>query len=178
MGLSPQQLLGFLIENGTKWILEQRNQHRPFADELPAAFKDALKPYFQPETLEAVRIREVPQIENPGFYDELRQTGQEIPLDFSRMAGITFVDTVVLSQLMSQRMDDPSLIFHECVHVAQYRVLGIDRFTRRYVEGWAANGYDYFSIPLERDAYELQGQFETSPGLPFSVEAEVARRLL
>jgi len=172
-----EQQLNFLIVNGTKWIVEQREHHRPSADELTAPVKDALNPYFQPEILEAVRVREVPQIENPGFYDELRQAGQEIPLDFSQMAGITFVDTVVLSQLMSQRVDDPSLIFHECVHVAQYQVLGIDEFVRRYVEGWAANGFDYFSIPLEKDAYELQGRFEASPNQPFSVEAEVARRL-
>ena len=173
-----EQNLNFLIENGTKWIVEQRDRHRPSAVELAAPCKDALKPYFRPETLEAVRVKEVFQIENPGFYNELQQAGQGIPLDFSRMAGITFVDTVLLSQLMSQPAPTLALIFHECVHVAQYQILGVDEFVRRYVEGWAANEYEYVSIPLEVDAYSLQGQFEASPNTPFSVEAEVARRLL
>ncbi len=97
-----EQNLNFLIENGTKWIVEQRDRHRTSAVELAAPCKDALKPYFRPETLEAVRVKEVFQIENPGFYNELQQAGQGIPLDFSRMAGITFVDTVLFSQLMSQ----------------------------------------------------------------------------
>lgn len=38
------------------------------------------------------------------------------PLDFSQMAGITFNDTVILSDAYS---DLVSLLFHECVHLAQ-----------------------------------------------------------
>ena len=78
---------------------------------------------------------------------------------------------------MSQPAPTLALIFHECVHVAQYQILGVGEFIRRYVEGWAANGYEYASIPLEVDAYALQGRFETSPNAPFSVESDVAHRL-
>ena len=38
--------------------------------------------------------------------------------------------------------------------------------------------YDYASIPLEVDAYELQREFESSPQRPLSVESEIKRRLV
>jgi hypothetical protein len=48
---------------------------------------------------------------------------------------------------------------------------------QRYVTGWAQNGFDYHSIPLERMAYDLDGRFSAAPGAPFSVRDEVTRRL-
>jgi len=32
----------------------------------------------------------------------------------------------------------PGLLFDELVHVVQYRLLGVDRFAQRYVDGWLA----------------------------------------
>ncbi len=173
-----EQQLDYLIENGTKWIVEQRQHHRPSAVELPASIKATLGPFFSPEALSAVRIKEVAQIENPGFYDDLRKAGREIPLDFSRMDGIAFVDTVLLSQSHpTSQQDFLAMIFHECVHIVQYRLLGVDEFIRRYIQGWAMCGFDYYKIPLEKCAYELQARFEAAPNIPFSVESEVARDL-
>lgn len=173
-----EQQLNYLIENGTKWIVEQRLHHRPTAVELSASIKAALGPFFSPETLAAVRTRKVAQIENPGFYDDLRNAGLEIPLEFSEMDGITFIDTVLLSQAhpMSQQ-ERRAMIFHECVHTVQYQVLGVDEFVRHYIQGWAACEFNYREIPLEKGTYELQSRFETAPDTPFSVESEVARDL-
>lgn len=173
-----EQQINYLIENGTKWIVEQRHHHRPSAVELQASTKAALGQFFNPETLASVRVKEVMQIENPDFYDDLRKTGQELPFDFGQMAGITFDDTVLLSQSRAARQQDVlALIFHECVHTVQYRILGVDEFTRRYIQGWAMGGFDYYKIPLEKCAYELQGRFESAPNAPFSVESEVAKNL-
>ena len=41
------------------------------------------------------------------------------PLDFSQMTGITFNDTVVLSDAYFEETDPVSLLFHECAHLAQ-----------------------------------------------------------
>ena len=58
----------------------------------------------------------------------------------------------------------------------QYKILGLDEFMERYVRGWAENGSDYFRIPLEVMAYELQEQYEVRKD-SFPVEKEVARLL-
>ncbi len=177
--MNPEQFLDYLIQNGQAWVLEQRNLHRPEAVPLNEQERSALEPFFDSKLLDLVRFKLVPGIANPGFYRELEATGQDIPLDFTTMRGITFQDTVLLSEqyLPEECMPLLGLIFHELVHVEQYLRLGVPEFMRRYVNGWARNGYDYFAIPLERDAFELQGRYETNPTQPFSVEHQVIGRL-
>lgn len=91
------------------------------------------------------------------------------------MAGITFDDTVLLSQ--AERVGDDvaflGLLFHELVHVAQYEVLGVDEFVCQYVQGYAANGFVYERIPLEVAAYNLGGKFLAAPRVRFSVMGEL-----
>ena len=96
-------------------------------------------------------------------------------MDFSKMHGITFVDTVVFATWPGE----PSLgiIAHELVHVVQYKLLGLPEFGHRYVQGWAENGREYEAIPLEIEAYKLQAQFENPDRTPFSVEAAVRSQL-
>jgi hypothetical protein len=50
------------------------------------------------------------------------------------------------------------LLFHELVHVEQYRKLGIPRFSELYVRGFL-NGGSYEAIPLEVNAYSLEDRF-------------------
>jgi hypothetical protein len=96
-------------------------------------------------------------------------------MDFSRMDGITFIDTVIVVDSCWPPTD--SLMFHELVHVAQYRLLGVHEFARRYVYGWAENGFVYEAIPLEAQAFELQGRFDAHASAPFCVENEIRRSL-
>ena len=65
-----------------------------------------------------------------------------------------------------------ALLFHELVHVEQYRQLGIPRFSELYVRGFL-NGASYVAIPLEVNAYTLGGRFENNPAQQFSVADEV-----
>jgi hypothetical protein len=65
-------------------------------------------------------------------------------------------------------------LFHEVVHVEQYRQLGISRFSELYVRGFL-NGGSYDAIPLEVSAYTLGGRFECDSRRVFSVEDEVRR---
>jgi hypothetical protein len=84
------------------------------------------------------------------------------------MAAVTFKDVVVSHEPFSD-----GLLFHEFVHVEQYRQLGVPRFAELYVRGFL-NGGGYDGIPLEINAYELGSRFEEHPERGFSVEAEVS----
>ena len=173
-----EHMLRYLIEHGQLWVLEQREVHRAGAMPLTQHLRTAFKPFFTGELLDSTRFKAVPVIENPDFYRELEAAGQSVPLDFTVMYGITFEDTVLLSErYLGEDELSPGILFHELVHVVQYRQLGIADFVTRYVRGWAENGYDYRAIPLERDAYQLQERYERNPERPFSVSEEVARRL-
>ena len=130
--------------------------------------------WYSAATLDAARVRRVSQIENPDFYVQLGT----IPLDFRTMTGITYGDTVLISDSQVPSETPLSLLFHELVHVVQYTVLGVDEFARRYVQGWADNAFDYFRIPLEVQAYGLQAEFEsgaaTTP-IESPIRAELTR---
>ena len=170
--------LSYLIEQGENWIREQRLLHRPDAQPLEPQAVAMLSPFFGPDILRDVRFKSVPVIENPGFYKELEAAGRPIPMDFSDTHGITFEDTVLLSDRYVSADGPPmSLLFHELVHMVQYRLLGVGGFVHRYLTGWAENGFEYMAIPLERDAYDLEERFTANPHTPFLVRAEVSRRL-
>ena len=168
-------LIDLLIREGKLWVESQRSGHRNQGTGLNAQDGKALAPFFPAAVMQAVRICRVTGIENPPFYASLQQAGYPIPLDFRVMEAITFVDTI-LAQTTVPPSRWISLLFHECVHASQYRLLGMDLFVEQYVSGWAANGFDYASIPLEQDAYQLQARFASDPRLEFSVEAELQRR--
>ena len=170
-------LVAFLIQNGRKWIIDQREFHYPQSISLGGGKEiEILKMFYREATIERTRIRHVPKIENPSFYTDLARSGMSIPLDFSQMAGITFVDTILLSDLYAHVQPRISLLFHEMVHVVQYGWLGVSEFTSQYVRGWAQNGFVYAEIPLERDAYELQKRFDSAPQYIFSVEEIVIKK--
>jgi hypothetical protein len=65
------------------------------------------------------------------------------------------------------------LLFHELVHVEQYRQLGVPRFAELYVSGFLTGG-SYEAIPLEVIAYALGARYENDPTQQFSVADEVA----
>lgn len=133
-------------------------------------------PYFHPETLELVLIVRVPRIENPAFYGTLLTSRFPRLLDFRKASGITFIDTILLSEKHTDVKPDLPLLFHEIVHVVQYRLLGVSEFTRRYVSGWARNGYRYEAIPLEEQASSLTTRFAEG-NEKFSAELEVGRTM-
>jgi hypothetical protein len=170
-------LIAFLILNGQNWISDQRDVHNPHSAPLSKTEIGILQSFYRKATIERVRVRHVPRIENPPFYEDLARAGVSIPLDFSQMAGITFDDTILIGDLYAHAQPHISLLFHEMVHVVQYGLLGVDEFSRQYVQGWARNGFVYDAIPLEREAYKLQRRFEGTPQFVFSVEEIVETRL-
>ena len=66
------------------------------------------------------------------------------------MAAITFGDVVVSHGPLAALV-----LFHELVHVEQYRQIGIERFSELYVRGFLSGG-GYDGTPLEANAYDLE----------------------
>jgi hypothetical protein len=176
--MTPEQLLAFMIQRGSAWVHAQRTLHRESGRTLTTEEASVLSRFFHPSVLASTRIAFVPKIENPGFYADLAAQGVPMPLDLGGMSGITYHDTILISAL--HPVPAPGwipLLFHECVHVAQYGLLGIEDFIRRYITGWALAGFDYFQIPLERDAYELGDRFEADPTTGFDVTKDLIARI-
>ena len=127
--------------------------------------------FFSPQLLDSTRliVLERERVSNPEFYPMLKGLGFTNLPDQSGMGAITFSDVVVSHESFSN-----GLLFHELVHVGQHRQLGISRFSDLYVRGFLSGG-SYEAIPLELNAYTLEGRFEQNPAKLFSVADEVRR---
>ena len=152
------------------YIAGQRQAFQPQGIPLSAAQMTAMNGFFRPELLHTTRLIVLTnaRVQNPRFYPRLAALGFTNLPDFQEMAAITFKDVVVSHGPFSD-----GLLFHELVHVEQYRQLGVDRFAELYVRGFLTGG-GYEGIPLEINAYELGERFERNPESKFSVEKEVA----
>jgi hypothetical protein len=168
--LTPEQIaqVSGLV---AQYIAVQRERFSPQAVPLTAGQKAAMGGFFQPQVLDAARVLVLHgiRVENPPFYPMLSGMGFSNLPDISQMAATTFCDVVVSHVPFSE-----GLLFHELVHVEQYRQLGIPRFSEFYVRGFLSGG-GYDGIPLEVNAYVLGRRFEAAPQRRFSVADEVAR---
>jgi hypothetical protein len=159
------QVSGFVAD----YISAQRHKALPYAIPLERDQLRSMEGFFTRDLLDGVRllVLDGTRLDNPPFYEMLRQLGFTNLPDFSTMAAVTFSDVVVSHQLFSD-----GLLFHEMVHVEQYRQLGIPRFADLYVRGFLSGG-GYDGIPLEANAYRLGERFESDPQTQFSVADEV-----
>jgi hypothetical protein len=142
---------------------------------VPLTFSELWTRFFSASDLERIRAVQagsssphagaIERVPNPPFYADLEKFGFSGLPNFSTMPAITFDDVVVFHDPLT-----PQLIFHELVHVVQYRLLGIDEFARLYVRGYLHGGYE--GTPLEICAYDLDGRFIMG-SVGFNVEAEV-----
>jgi hypothetical protein len=164
------QLSGLVAQ----YIAAQRERYAPRAIALSAQQRVAIGGFFSPQIQENTRllVLQGERVANPEFYPMLRSLGFNNLPDQSTMGAITFSDVVVSHEPFSN-----GLLFHELVHVEQYRQLGIPRFSELYVRGFL-NGGSYEAIPLEVNAYTLEGRFEQNPARQFSVADEVRNWVL
>jgi len=145
--LAPDQIVevfGLVIQ----YISTQREKYAPRAIPLSLQQKATMKAFFSPQLLDRTRllVLQGERVPNPDFYPMLRGWGFNNLPDQSTMGAITFNDVVVSHEAFSN-----GLLFHELVHVEQYRQLGIPRFSELYVRGFL-NGGSYEAIPLEVNA--------------------------
>jgi hypothetical protein len=128
-----------------------------------------LRGFFPDAVLAETRIVKAAMPE-PILYPLVKALGMKGLLEMSSINAITLVDVVAYPERLER-----STLFHELVHVVQYRVLGLKRFAELYVKGFLV-GKGYAGIPLERHTYELGARFERDPKAVFSVEEDVIRR--
>ena len=159
------QIAGFVSQYITAQRVKFLGQCVPLTREQRAAMDG----FFSTELLDGVHVMKLDgqRVSNPNFYPMLAQMGFMNLPDFSQMAAITFSDVVVSHVPFTN-----GLLFHELVHVEQYRQLGISRFSELYVRGFLDGG-GYDGIPLEVNAYALGARFEASPRQRFHVADEV-----
>ena len=165
----------WIVQQVAEYVGHQRQTYRRGAAALSMNQKNAMRPFFPEPVLESTRLVVLTgqPVNNPPFYGELIKMGFEaasLP-NFSLMAAITFVDTVVSHEAFTDR-----LLFHELVHVVQYQKLGLAEFAAKYMRGFLSGG-SYEAISLEMNAYELDARFAAAPARPFSVESEVQQWL-
>ncbi len=155
----------------SQYISTQREKYAPRAIPLSAQQKAAVNGFFSPQLLKGTRLLVLKgeRVGNPDFYPMLRNLGFSNLPDQSTMGAITFSEVVVSHEAFSD-----GLLFHELVHVEQYRQLGIPHFSEFYVRGFL-NGGSYEAIPLEVNAYSLEARFRRDPRRMFSVEDEVGK---
>ena len=153
------------------YISAQRRKYAPRASRITAQQRTTVGTFFSAELLDNVRLLMLQGecVPNPDFYPMLRSFGFKNLPDQTGMAAITFSDVVVSHEQFSD-----GLLFHELVHVEQYRQLGILRFADLYVRGFLKHG-SYEEIPLEVNANSLESRFLRNPEQRFEVKQEVAR---
>lgn len=168
--LTPEQIaqVSGLV---AQYIATQRERYASRAIPLSVQHRAAMGGFFPPQLIDGTRILTLQgeRVANPDFYAMMRKLGFANLPGQSTMAAITFSDVVV-----SHAPFRDGLLFHELVHVEQYRQFGIPRFSELYVRGFL-NGGSYEAIPLEVNAYTLGGRFEQNPANRFSVADEVGR---
>ncbi len=152
-----------------QYIAAQRERYAPRAIALSAQQRAAMWGFFSPQILDGTRllVLQGERVGNPDFYPMLRSMGFKNLPDQAKMAAITFSNVVVSHEPFTD-----CLLFHELVHVEQYRQLGIPRFSELYVRGFLSGG-SYEAIPLEVNAYTLGGRFDGNPAQQFLVAEEV-----
>lgn len=162
------------IAEVTKWVAayieEQRDIFAPNARHITPVHETRLRPFFPADVLNQVRVVRG-RVSEPSFYRQLRAIGIHNAPRFSHMAGITFQDVVLHVEPLTE-----ALLFHELVPAVQYKHLGLQGFAEYYVRGFLSGG-SYEEIPLEKQAYELEGRFSTDSAGAFSVEADVKERM-
>jgi hypothetical protein len=102
-------------------------------------------------------------IRPPDFAAQLRAAGIDVP-DLNVAEAITIDDVV-----MSNRPLSRSMLMHELVHVLQWRILGVDMFSHRYLRELTT--YRYESMPLELMAVDLTRRYESD--ITFQVDEQL-----
>lgn len=152
-----------------RYIGHHRNRLYPDSRPISADRQAPLRGFFSDSVLTETRIVQA-VMPVPVVYPLVKILGVKGLLEMSSIAAITLIDVVAYPAKL-----ELSTLFHELVHVVQYRVLGLKRFAKLYVKGFL-NGRGYYGIPLEKQAYALTARFDEDPDKVFSVEEDVIRR--
>jgi hypothetical protein len=99
------------------YIKAQREKALPLAIPLSPVQRASMDGFFLPQVLDTrLLVLTESRVVNPPFYVPLQRMGFTNLPNFSTMAAVTFCDVVVSHQPLSD-----GLLFHELVHVEQFR---------------------------------------------------------
>ncbi|HOC01659.1 MAG TPA: hypothetical protein PKM43_23300, partial [Verrucomicrobiota bacterium] len=112
------------------WIRETLTATAPNARPVASYGFARLPAYYTPALLSQSKVIEVDRVPVP----PLSTFGLSQFRDFEEMDadGITYLDTYFVRHEAARQ---ESLHFHELVHAAQWRILGLERFLALYAEG-------------------------------------------
>ena len=136
-----------------KWIDDLLEAHKDQAAPIINLGFQRLQQAFPSELLENAKV--VVVAGKPPFPPFSRIGLPELSeMESVLIDGITYKDTFFVNQ--AHRSE--SCIFHELVHVVQWRRLGVDNFLMAY--GIGLMHFGYRDSPLEQMAFLLQGAFD------------------
>lgn len=151
------------------YIREQREEFFRLGKPLRPELRAMVAPFFTPELLASVRVVEIAEqrLTNPTFYAEAKKLGFANLPEITHMSSMTFEDVLVFQAEIT-----PRRLFHALVHAAQFSILGLERYTERYVNAFLKTA-SHITVPLEAQAFTLESKFANEPDKPFSVEEKV-----
>jgi hypothetical protein len=153
----------------SSYLRQQREHYLPNSVALDNQFKARMWPYFSPALLDQIRIVELKgqRVPSPPFYAEARAQGFDNLPELTHMDSLTFLDVVVFNDTLNVRA-----LFHALVHVVQFQILGLEQYTRLFVESFLRMR-THFTVPLEAHAFPLTSKFMRPAAQAFSVEDQV-----
>jgi len=172
--MDPQQFtetrIAEMVAGVAAYFRQEREMYVRHSEPLTAKLKTVLKPYFSERVLsqlKTITLTGGARIPPPHFYARAKEmSGGKFP-DFVHMASITYIDVIVFHNAIELRS-----LFHGTVHAAQISVLGFERYVDLYVRGFVKH-LSWLAIPLEAQAYKLDGRYAENPTDIFSVEDEI-----
>jgi len=169
---SPQEL-DSLVKEGLAWLQAQRKFFLPSSVPLDRVQRENLKPFFPADVLDCARIVDGSstgdRIPYPPFYERIRAGGDRVVPDAVHMTAMSFHDVIVFNRPPTLR-----IVFHNLVHVTQFKVLGEERFVRGYLNTLNESGL-WMVVAVEEQAYQLDARYTRDPSDVFSVEEEVRK---
>ena len=164
-----EEKISYATERVLGYLREQRDRHYAAGDPLSSEHKSLMRPFFSPGILDRVRVVELggARISNPEFYSDAKALGISNLPQIPHMASLTFIDVVVFNDRITQRD-----LFHGLVHAVQFQILGPERYTRAFVEGFLRTN-SHFSVPLEAHTFSMESKFAQNSAEGFSVEEQV-----
>lgn len=161
------------VERVSSYLRQQRDHYLPTSLPLENQYKARMWPYFSDALLDQIRFVELKgqRVSQPSFYAEARAQGFDNLPELTHMDSLTFIDVVVFNETLNERS-----LFHALVHAVQFQVLGLDRYTRLFVESFLRTR-THFTVPLEAHAFSLTSKFMLPAPVGFSVEDHVVRWL-
>jgi hypothetical protein len=165
----PEEQISHATERVLAYLLEQRDRHYVAGEPLSSEHKALMRPFFSAGILDRVRAVELggARVSNPPFYSDAQALGIVNLPQITHMASLTFIDVVVFNEKITERA-----LFHGLVHAVQFQILGPERYTRAFVDGFLRTN-SHFTVPLEAHTFAMESKFAQNAAEGFSVEEQV-----